>query len=142
MRLTLGSRLGTLAIAAAVAGAACDTLPLPTLPTPTTTDLFISSQIMAGGSTARSFTVGKAGEVKVLFTSMLPEIEAAVTVALGAWNGTTCTPTVTVASKAGSTTAIITTTLAAGEYCMRLSDPGVLTKTNDFSLTVTIPYSQ
>ena len=141
MKLTLRSRLGVLAIAAALGGAACDTVPLPTLPTPTTTDVFFGSQLMAGGSTARSFTVAKAGEVKVLFTSMLPDTEAVVTVELGNWNGTTCAPATTVASKAGSTTAIITTTLAVGDYCMRLTDPGVLTKTNDFSLTITIPYS-
>ena len=141
MMLTRKSRLAVLAIAAALA-AACDTVPIPTLPTPTTSDVFFASQLMARGSTTRSFKVAKAGEVKVLFTSMLPEIDAVVNADLGTWNGTVCTPTSSLATKAGSTTPIITATLAAGDYCMRLSDPGVLTKTNDFSLTITIPYGQ
>ncbi|HXT70706.1 MAG TPA: hypothetical protein VN700_13170 [Vicinamibacterales bacterium] len=141
MKVTLKSRLGALALAAVLGGVACDTVPVPTLPTPTTSDLFFTSQLMKGGSTTRSFKVGKAGEVKVLFTSFLPETAAVVNVALGNWNGTTCTPTTSVATAAGSTTAIITTTLAVGEYCLQLADPGVLTKTNDYSLTVTIPYS-
>jgi hypothetical protein len=52
-----------------------------------------------------------------------------------------CTPTTSLSSKAGASTPIITTTLAVGDYCIRVVDPGVLTKTNDFSMTVTIPYS-
>lgn len=141
MNMALKSRLSLLVLAAALAGGACDTVPVPTLPTPTTSDIFFSSQLMAGGATARSFKVGKAGETKVSFTSLLPETEAVVNVHLGTWDGTVCTPTTSLSTKAGATTPIITTTLAVGEYCIRVVDPGVLTKTNDFSMTVTIPYS-
>jgi len=141
-KMTLTFRFGPLVLAAALGAAACDTVPLPTLPTPTSSDVFFNSQLMKGGSTMRSFKVPKAGEVKVLFTSLLPETEGVVNVVLGNWDGTVCTPTTTVSTKAGATTPIITTTLAVGDYCMRLIDPGVLTKTNDFSLTINIPYSQ
>lgn len=128
-----------LVLAAVVANGGCETTPVNPTPTPTTVDLFFTSQVMAGGVTTRSFTVAKAGEVKVLFTSLLPDSDVTISVGLGTFNGTTCTPVTTVDAKAGSTSHIITTTLTTGEFCLRVADKAVLTKTNDFSITVTIP---
>ena len=128
-----------LALASLAALPACKDATLPTTPTPTTTDLFFISQVMQGGTTTRSFKATKAGDLKVLFTSLLPESAAVVNVSIGTWDGTRCTPTTTVQSAAGSTTAIITTTVAVGEFCASVSDAGSLTKTNDFSMTITIP---
>ena len=140
MKTCAKSKLAILVLAAILGVGACnDTAVTPT--TPATTDLFFLSQLMMRGVTSRTFTVVKAGEVKVLFTALLPDSTATVDVALGTFNGTTCTPTTTINTAAGSSTAIITTTLAAGDYCLKVSDTGVLTKTNDFSITITIPHS-
>jgi len=127
-------------VALTLLAGACNDLPTSTTPTPATTDLFIGSQLMAGGATSRSFKVSKGGEVKVVFSSLLPESSTAVSVSLGTFDGTTCKPTNTVVAVAGGTDPVITATVSAGDYCLRLADPGTLTKTNDFSTTVTIPF--
>lgn len=133
-------RLGIFALAAAVGAVACTDSPtVPTTPTSTTANVFFSSQLMAGGVTMRSFNVPKAGDLRVLFTALLPETDGVVSIAVGTFDGTTCTPTTSVVVKAGSTEAVITTSVVAGEYCISVADTGVLTKTNDFSITVVVP---
>jgi len=140
MKATLKIRFGTLALAGVLGAAACTNSPTVVTPTPTLATVFFSSQLMAGGTTSRSFKVARAGETKVLFTSLLPELDSVVLVAIGTTDGTVCTPTTTVATKAGSTESILTTTLAIGDYCISITDPGgALTKTNDFTITVVIP---
>ena len=139
MNVNFRMALTGLALVASIGVVACNETPTTPTTTVTTTDLFFVSQLMPLGVTSRSFKVAKAGEVKVLFTSLLPESSGVVSVALGTFDGTACTPTNAVAVAAGSTTPIITTTLAAGDYCVRIADTGVLTRTNDFSITVTIP---
>lgn len=142
MKTDVKLRLGVFALAVALVAAACNTSsPTVTTPTPTTSSVFFSSQLMAGGVSMRSFNVPRAGELNVLFTALLPETESVVSLAVGTFDGTTCTPTSTVVVKAGSTTPVITTTIVAGDYCISVADTGVLTKTNDFSITVTIPRS-
>ena len=119
---------------------ACETTPVNPTPTPTAQDLFFSSQLMAGGTTSRTFTTPKQGDVKVFFSSLLPDTSAQIGVGLGAFDGTTCTLSSTVMVKSGSAEAVITSALPAGTYCVRVWDPGVLTKTNDFSMTINIPF--
>ena len=140
MNATVKPRFGILALVGALGAAACTTTPSVVTPTPTLASVFFSSQLMANGSTSRSFKVTRAGEAKVLFTSLLPDITSAVLVGIGTTDGTVCTPTTIVSAKAGSTDSILTTTLAIGEYCISITDPGgALTKTNDFTITVVIP---
>ena len=130
-----------LLLAGLVSGAfACETTPVDPTPSPTTQDLFFVSQLMAGGTTSRTFTTPKQGDVKVFFSSLLPENTQEIGVALGTFDGSTCTVTSTVKVKSGSADAVITSALPAGTYCIRVSDPGVLTKTNDFSITINIPF--
>lgn len=120
--------------------AACTDAPTVVTPTPTLASVFFASQVMAGGSTSRSFKVARAGEAKVLFTSLLPDVGSVVLVAIGTTDGTVCTPTTTVSATAGSTESILTTNLTVGDYCISVTDPGgALTKTNDFTITVVIP---
>jgi hypothetical protein len=119
---------------------ACNDTPVDPTPTPTRSDLFFASQLMAGGAVSRTFTTTQGGEVKVFFTSLIPDTAAVVAVGLGTSDGTTCTPTQTVMVAQGSTESVLTTTLGAGTHCVRISDPGVLTKTNDFSITVNYPF--
>jgi len=141
MNATLKPRLRRAALASVLGlAAACTDSPTVVTPTPTLASVFFSSQLMAGGSTSRSFKVARAGEVKVLFTSMLPDVGSVVLVAIGTTDGTVCTPTTTVATAAGSAESVLTTNVAIGDYCISVTDPGgALTKTNDFSITVVIP---
>ena len=131
--------LRALLLAAAVTAVACDDLTTAPTPPATTISLQFSSQLMAGGMVWRSFTVSSGGTVSVLFTSLLPESDAVVSLGLGTFDGGACAVTSTATAKSGSTDAVLTTTLTPGNYCVRISDPGVLTKTNDFSVTVSIP---
>ena len=94
---------------------------------------------MVGGMTMRSFNVPRGGDLSVLFTALLPETGGVVSIALGTFDGTICTPTNTVVVTAGSTTPVMTTTVVAGDYCISVADTGTLTKTNDFSITVVVP---
>ena len=140
MTATVKPRFGILALVGALGAAACTSTPTVVSPTPTVASVFFSSQLMVNGSTSRSFKVTRAGEAKVLFTSFLPEADSVVRVAIGTTDGTVCTPTTSVLAKAGSTDSILTTTLAIGDYCISVTDPGgAFTKTNDFTITVVIP---
>jgi len=124
-------------VVAVISGGACkDT---PTTPTATTTTVTFASQLAARGFTLRSFETKKAGEAKVVFTSMSPDTSAAITLTLGTFDGTNCTPTATVAAVGGGTDPVLTTTVSAGMSCIKVTDPGVLTKTNDFYIIITIP---
>ena len=131
--------LQVLLVVSLAPGVACNETPVDPTPTPTRTDLFFASQLMARGAVSRTFTTPQSGEVKVFFTSLIPDTAAVVAVGLGTSDGTTCTPTQTVMVAQGSTESVLTTTLGAGTHCIRISDPGVLTKTNDFSITVNYP---
>jgi len=140
MNAIVKPRFGILALVGVLGAAACTTTPSVVSPTPTVASVFFASQLMANGSTSRSFKVTRAGETKVLFSSLLPDSDSVVLVAIGTTDGTVCTPTTTVATKAGSTDSVLTTTLAIGEYCISVTDSGgALTKTNDFTITVVIP---
>ena len=140
MTAIVTTRLRVLALAGVLGAAACTSTPSVVTPTPTVAAVLFASQLMANGSTSRSFKVTRAGETKVVFTSLLPDVDSVVNVAIGTTDGTVCTPTTTVATKAGSADSILTTTLAIGEYCISVTDPGgALTKTNDFTITVVIP---
>lgn len=133
--------LRALLAAGLVGGAlACESTPVDPTPTPTVQDLFFASQLMAGGTTTRTFTTPRQGDVKVFFSSLIPDNTAEIGVGLGTFDGTTCTLTSSVMVKSGSADAVITSALPAGTYCVRVWDPGVLTKTNDFSFTINMPF--
>jgi hypothetical protein len=141
MSMVTMRRLRALLVAGLMGGAlACNSTPVDPTPTPTVQDLFFSSQLMAAGTTSRTFTTPKQGDVKVFFSSLIPDSSAVIGVGLGTFDGTTCTLTTTVMVKSGSAEAVITAALPAGTYCVRVWDPGVLTKTNDFSFTINIPF--
>jgi hypothetical protein len=127
----------------AVATAGCeDTTTTPTPSDSTATLLFIS-QLMQGGSTTRSFTTARSGEVKVTFTSLSPDSGVTVRVGLGSFDSTsnTCTLSSSVSIHSGNADPIITATLGAGTHCVQIADTAnVLSKTNDFTITVTYPY--
>ena len=131
-------RRGSFALATALALAAgCDESPLRPEP-PTTSTIFYLSRLSRGGETWRSFTTEVNGTVTIQLTSLLPQINSEISLGLGTFAGGTCTITREV-NTAPSAEPQISETLPAGSYCVRVADPGNLTRNNDFSITIVIP---
>jgi hypothetical protein len=84
--------------------------------------------------------VETAGTVGLQLIS-LSQSGAVVGLGLGTFSGTTCTITKSVqtASDGTSNAPQITGTLAAGDYCVRISDVGNLTTIVNFTIYITKP---
>ncbi len=127
---------------AATAGAACNQSPATPSPSPTPTPqtaVTFASRLAVGGFAWRSFTVDNTGTVTVRLALLNPETAAAVGLGIGTFDGTTCTVTNSVQTAPNDTDPQISTTLASGNFCVRIWDIGQLTKTNDFQVAVILP---
>lgn len=140
-------------LATALAGAACrgNTVTAPTATTTTTTtastvaDASIvedfNSTLPVGGSKLYSFTVTEYGTVTVKLGAVGGAfVPATVQLALGLGTpaGTDCSVT-NAAMTAPSATPQITSTLAAGIYCVRVADAGNLFAPAQFDVTIAHP---
>jgi hypothetical protein len=124
-----------LALSAAACGKDSTT---PTSPTQFTTEDFADT-IAPLGTTTHTFTVKVAGQVTVLLTSVSPLATLAIGVAIGSWDGTTCTPlAVNINARAG-TTAVLTGTANPGNFCLQVYDSGNLTDAVAYAVQVTHP---
>lgn len=113
----------------------------PDLGTTTTmvTETFASS-MQEKGSATRSFKVSTAGSVS-LQLSFLSQSGAVVGLGLGTFSGATCTITKSIqtAANGASNAPQITSAVAAGDYCVRLSDVGNLNTIVTFTVYITKP---
>ena len=107
--------------------------------TSTITETF-SSLIQEKGSATRSFKVDTAGTVGLQLIT-LSQSGAVVGLALGTFSGTTCTITKSVqtASDGTSNAPQISSSLSAGDYCVRVSDVGNLNTIVTFTVYITKP---
>lgn len=97
-----------------------------------------NSALTVGGSSFSTFTVSQAGTV----TAQLSALGAAgpVGLGLGTPNGTTsCVLTTSSASVVPGNSPQISATENAGNYCVEIFDPGTLTASTTFSITVVHP---
>ena len=106
-----------------------------------TTITTYASRIQEKGSAWRSFTVTTAGTVDLQLTAV-SQVNAVMGLGLGTVSGTTCAISQSVQTAANSTASApqISTTLAAGTYCVKVYDIGNLTSITDFVITITMPY--
>ena len=103
----------------------------------TSTDTF-SSALVVGGSSVASFTVAQAGTVTVTLTSL--GVAGPVGLGIGTPNGaTSCVLTNSSASVVPGGSPQISATENAGNYCVEIFDPGSLTASTTFSITVVHP---
>jgi hypothetical protein len=124
-------RLMTATTAAAVlALVACGDGASPTSPTTTTatstTELFTGG-LSPGGSAFYSFTVANAGTVAVTLASTAtlrigPAASIPLTIALGTPSGFGCSPGTTVVTAPGLTAQLSSASVAAGIYCVNVSE--------------------
>jgi len=60
-------------------------------------------------------------------------------IGFGTFDGTTCTPTITVDAAPNDTDPQLTAPLPPGRYCLMISDIGNLKKVNDFAIVLIQP---
>ena len=125
----------------ALAAAACDDASTATSPSVTSpvTETF-SGQFLPGGTAARAFTAASSGTVSITLTQIGPPADAVVGLGVGIpqSTGTGCLLTPTIQTGASSSPQL-TVPVDAGTYCVRLYDPGTLTATVAFNVTIVRP---
>jgi hypothetical protein len=103
----------------------------------TSTDMF-SSALAVGGSSISTFTVAQAGTVSVTLTSL--GVAGPIGLGIGTPNGaTSCVLTSSSASVVPGGSPQISATENPGSYCVEIFDPGTLTASTTFSITVIHP---
>jgi hypothetical protein len=128
------------ALAGIAAGAAgCgSTTTTPTTPTPTPvtiTETFTGT-VTVGGAASFSFGVTAAGSITATYKSMSPASSAAMGLALGVWNGSSCNIVIANDNAIVNST-VIGNASAAGTLCVRAYDIGKLTATQTVELSIT-----
>jgi len=127
--------------AAVVACHSATTAPTTTAAAPSTlTDTF-SGTIAQTANMSFPFTVVTTGNVQVTLTDVEPLTTMALGVAVGSWDGTTCTPGLATTDHAKSGVPALTGTAAAGSYCVQVSDAGNIPPTWTVSFTVQVTHS-
>jgi hypothetical protein len=135
----LRSRLRILAVACVAAAAiACgDDETTPTEPTDTriqTTDTF-EGTLTVNGARTHDFVATGSGEIRLTLTTLSPDSTARIGVSLGTWNGAVC-QIVLANDNATQGAVVIGNAAAAGNFCARVQDVGLLSAPTDYSLTV------
>ena len=130
-------RLGVALVLLVTAG--CTGGVVPTFPTPNRTTIFFSNRLHVGGFLWRSFRVERFGQATVQLVAMSPETDVVVGLGLGRFDGTNCNLLDNIQTAPNETDPQILRSLSAGEYCVRITDIGNLTKIADFSIIIVIP---
>jgi hypothetical protein len=129
-----------LVLSAVISGCGKDST--PTAPTPTRTSPVteqFTSNLIVQGSVWRIVTAAQAGTLTATLTTA-SQPGATVAVGLGVRNGsgTGCLLNNSVTATAGSAPHL-SAQVDAGDYCVKLTDPGSLTAPMSFTLTVVYP---
>ena len=132
-----------LAILALAAASACrsTTTPTTTATAPATVTDTFSGAIAQTANTSFPFTVSATGSVQVTLTDVEPLTTMALGVAVGTWDGTTCTPGLATNDHAKSGVSALTGTAVAGSYCVQVSDAGNIPPNWTVAFTVQVTHS-
>ena len=124
-----------------LAGVACDsgetTPTTPTTPGPTITETFAGTVTLNGAATF-TFNTSSSGIVTATLRSIAPVTTAQIGLAIGTWNGVSCTVVLT-NDRITQGLAVTGQVNAAGSLCVRLYDVGQLTETSTFEVVVVHP---
>ena len=126
-----------LAILAALLGAGCN-LPQDSSTSPSgNTTTFSGTLAPRGAPVIFTFTTTSNGAVALTLTSVNPSTTSGIGLGLGVPAGTTgCTLSNFTTSAVPSSTAQISVNESAGSYCAQVYDPGTLSSTTTFSISV------
>ena len=126
-----------LGLSAAACGGSTPTTPSNTTPAPSAD--FFGGTLSTMGSVPNTFIVSTSGTVEVTLLTLTTGAGNAsgvpIALGLGTLSDTTCLPTTTVSATA-ALKAQLTTTLAAGTFCVNVADPGGVTEDLSFTLRV------
>jgi hypothetical protein len=106
-------------------------------PLPNVTDTFTGT-VNRNGAATFNFTVQGAGLVAMTLTKVLPDNTIAVGLAMGTWNGTTCS-VVLANDNALENTTVVGQAGGIGQLCVRIYDVGKIGDPVEFELTVRHP---
>ncbi|MEZ5319550.1 MAG: hypothetical protein R2752_19275 [Vicinamibacterales bacterium] len=129
-----------LVTAAACNGKSSSSSTAPT-PAPATQTESFTATIAAGGSTFYSFTVPVNGIISITLTSVQQggaDVGDALALGVGVPQGTGCNPSVQVSATAGVSPQI-SSTVAAGIYCVQVADPGTLPAPTTVGVSIAHP---
>jgi hypothetical protein len=129
-----------LAAMAACQSATTTTTPTTTASASTVTDTFTGT-IVQTTNASFPFTVSTTGTVQVMLTDVEPLTTMALGIAVGTWDGTTCTPGLATNDHAKSGVTALTGTAAAGSYCVQVSDSGNIPSDWTVAFTVQVTHS-
>jgi hypothetical protein len=125
----------------ALGGAACGDDSQSTVPTPIviTEPPFVGT-LTINGAVTQPFTATSFGTATITLVSLDPNPDNSVRVsmALGTWNGASC-QVVIANDNAAAGNVLLGTISAAGNLCVRMSDPGKLTQAVAFEVTISHP---
>lgn len=132
-----------LLVFAAMTGAACSGVETPTSATATATSpvsVTYSTTFAPLGGAARLFKASQAGAVSVTLVAAGPPATVALGLGVGIprVDGGGCMLAHSLITAAGPA-AQISTAVDAGDYCVRVFDPGTLTETVNVTITLTHP---
>jgi len=124
-----------------LASIACDsgenTPTTPTTPGPSVTETFAGTVTQNGAATF-TFNTSVSGIVTATLKSIAPVTTAQIGLALGTWNGVSCT-VVLANDRITAGQAVTGQVNAAGSLCVRIYDVGQLTETSTFEVVVVHP---
>lgn len=131
----------TLMAVLTLASIACDsgenTPTTPTTPGPSVTETFAGTVTQNGAATF-TFNTSVSGIVTATLKSIAPVTTAQIGLALGTWNGVSCT-VVLANDRITAGLAVTGQVNAAGSLCVRIYDVGQLTETSTFEVVVVHP---
>ncbi|NOT43594.1 MAG: hypothetical protein HOP14_03190 [Acidobacteria bacterium] len=105
-----------------------------TQPTPATITETFAGTLSPNGASTFPFAVGAASTVTASMTELAPE-GVSVGLSIGTWNGQTCQVTIDDGA-AVLNTLVVGVTSSQGNLCLRVYDPGKLTASATFLVTV------
>jgi hypothetical protein len=130
--------LYALLLTAALGGASCasDDPIIDPGPDPVEKVEDVAGTLSVNGAFTHAFGVDFAGDITATLTAVSGETPPALSIALGSWNGVSCTLVVTNdnAVPGTSTASIIGRATVTGNYCLRISDPGTLRQAVDYTV--------
>jgi hypothetical protein len=132
-------RIGLAALAVTVSGCSGLIDDLPTTPDPViTTETFTGTLTINGGATHQFFTAASGG-ITATLTSLGDEPPSRVGFSMGTMAGSTCT--IVLRNDNAVVSSVLTGTVSSlqGALCVSVYDTGALTKSVDYTFTVSHP---
>lgn len=140
MRCRVRNLLLMATLSALVASSACSDTTTPTTPdTPgTTTTEHFGGTLTVNGAVTHTFTATQRGTVTATLMDIQPDAAALIGVALGTWNGTSCS-ILLANDQTVKGAGVLGTVSGVGNLCLRVYDVGKLTAPATYSVDVTHP---